>query len=254
MREYGKYFNAGSPPEMLRLPQNSIALPNNIIELLQPRLLLIVDKVPVIFSGINKKGFLMIGVNKILGAFILLFLITNVKGNDNYKLRYTRIDFSYCFGGQVYNDNFNYNPGITIQGVYGYKLNSYVGIGAGIGYQQLTHENFLPVFFEVWGIRKDKKNPPSVRIQIGYAPGWYNQSVDLEGYSYRGGAFFDVGFGRNFLITEKWSVLFHLSYRHQFAAMKYEVYSTKEYKDVLNYDMLIFSLGIINKQTKPEAK
>jgi hypothetical protein len=149
------------------------------------------------------------------------------------------------FGGQVYNNNLVYNPGFSMQTAYGLMVNESVGIGFGAGYYVLQQEHFLPVFIEAMGYKKNKKNTPVIKMQIGYSIGWYSGSVNMKGYNFNGGVFIDAGIGRKIQLNERLSLFFQCSYRHQFAKMEYEVYGTEQYTEVLNYDMVVISLGLI---------
>ena len=161
---------------------------------------------------------------------------------------YNRFGVSYCIGGQVYNDNFIYKPGISVQYSYGLKLNEVVGVGLGLGFQSFQHEQFLPLYLEVMGYKKKKKNTPVLEMQFGYAPCWYSGSMNLKNYEYHGGVFFNAGVGSKFHVNGPFSVIFHISYRHQFARLEYEIFETDTYSELLNYDMIVLSLSLIKEK------
>ena len=181
-------------------------------------------------------------------AFILIHVKTKaVSGLDSLHV-YQRIDISYCFGGQVYNDNFIYNPGISFQYVYGFMQNKYVGIGIGYGFQTFKNERFTPLYLEAIGYKKKNTNTSFIKMQIGYSIGWYEGNVNLIGYKYSGGFFIDTGVGRKISLNNGFSLFFHWSYRHQFAKIEYEVFGTQQYSEILNYDMLVISLSLLKEQ------
>lgn len=169
----------------------------------------------------------------------------NLTGITDSAGRYQRIDASYIFGGQVYNNNFIYNPGFSFQASYGLRLSESVGIGVGTGYSFLKNEHFIPIFLEATGCRKNKASSPVVAMQVGYAHGWYTGNLADRDYDFHGGVFIDAGLGRKIQINTDYSLFFHWSYRHHFASMSYEIFGGMEYKESLNYDMLVISLGII---------
>lgn len=165
--------------------------------------------------------------------------------NTDSLNRYQRVDLSYVFGGQVYNNNLIYNPGFSLQTSFGRMLNESVGVGMGCGYVALQDERFLPVFAEAVGYKKNKTSTPVIKMQIGYAFGWYAGPMEAEGYKFRGGVYLDAGLGRKIQVNSRYSVFFHWSYRHQFAHMEYEVFGGRKYTEGMNYDMLVISLGLI---------
>ncbi len=176
---------------------------------------------------------------------ILMLLSFTLKAKEPDSLRtYTRADLSFIFGGQIHNDNFLYNPGFSFQAVYGIMVNELLGIGAGAGYQVFRNEKFIPVFLEVSGYRKPGKNSSFLKTQAGYSVGWYTGTTGMEGYDYRGGLFFDAGFGRKFPLGRKSDVMFHCSYRHQCARVDYNSPSSREYDQKLHYDMIVIHLGL----------
>lgn len=156
---------------------------------------------------------------------------------------YQRVSVGYMFGGQVYNQNFSYNPGVDLQGVYGLKLSKRVGAGFGIGYYALEHERFVPMFFEVQGRTRKDKHSPLLSMQMGYSHAWYNGSNDIVGFDFNGGMYFSAGLGMQFQVTHELHVLFNVAYRHQFAQIAFPTFANSNYSEEANYDMLVISLG-----------
>ncbi len=177
---------------------------------------------------------------------LMLFFAIHGKGQDTIPT-YQRLEAAYIFGGQIYNNTMIYNPGFSFQGAYGRMLNESVGVGLGTGYMHFEHENFMPLFIEVLGYKKNKASTPLIRMQIGYSFAWYSGNMELEGYDFHGGVYFDAGVGRKIGINAEYSILFHCSYRHQFAHMKYEVFGGQDYNEAMNYDMLVISVGLIRR-------
>ncbi len=178
-----------------------------------------------------------------LVSILMLFSFTLTAKEPDSLRTYKRADLSFIFGGQIHNDNFLYNPGFSFQAVYGIMVNELLGIGAGAGHQVFRNEKFIPLFLEVSGYRKPGKNSSFLKTQAGYSVGWYTGTTGMEGYDYRGGLFFDAGFGRKFPLGRKSDVLFHCSYRHQCARVDYSSPSLQEYDQKLHYDMIVFHLG-----------
>lgn len=182
--------------------------------------------------------------------FSLVFLLSLFalvgKGQDSIP-EYQRLEASYIFGGQVYNNSLIYNPGFSFQGAYGRMINESVGVGIGTGYMHFEHENFVPLFLEVMGYKKNKSITPLIKMQVGYSFAWYSGNMEIQGYHFHGGVYFDAGVGRKISINTNCSVLFQLSYRHQFAHMRYEIFGGQDYKEAMNYDMLVITLGLIRR-------
>ena len=162
---------------------------------------------------------------------------------------YTRADLAFIFGGQIQNDNFLYNPGFTFQASCGIMVNEYFGLGAGAGHQVFRNEKFIPLFVEAIGYKKPGENASFIKMQAGFSPGWYTGNTHTEGYDYRGGLFFDAGFGRKLPVGTRSSVVFHCSYRHQCAKISFTSSGSHEYDQRINYDMivLLLSFQLMNK-------
>ncbi len=188
-------------------------------------------------------------MRRLILSILLFSVFIQLDAADFNKLdslnKYQRIDISYIFGGQVYNNTLNYNPGYSLQLSYGIMMNESVGFGFGIGHITLENERFLPVYLEAIGYKKNKESSPLIKMQVGYSFGWYSGSVIMNDYDFMGGFYFDAGVGRKISINDNYSLFFHWSYRHQFARMEYEVYGSQNYTEALNYDMLVISLGLI---------
>ena len=162
---------------------------------------------------------------------ILVFLFwhgtLNAQKDASKEKFYQSLNLSYIVGGQVYNDN------------------SDISIGLGTGYLSLSNENFLNHFVEIIGKKKKKNNTPFVNFQGGYSIGWLNSTNSSQYYKINGGIFINAGLGRMIKINEKYILLFHWSYCHQFAKMEYEIFGGNDYSEILNYDMLQISIGVL---------
>lgn len=188
--------------------------------------------------------------NKIPILLILLIItfetISAQEKQSGKKIQsYQKLEVGYMFGGQAYNDNFSYNPGFQAHGVFGFDISKRFNIGFGLGYYQLTKERFLPIFAEVNGYTKSKgKISNLITMQLGYAPGWYNEQIGYSNYHYSGGIIFDAGFGLQIQINNNVSAYFKVSYRHQFAHISYELFRGTTHSEPLNYDLLNIAFGI----------
>jgi hypothetical protein len=189
---------------------------------------------------------------KYIAPFLIIFILFSIKISNaqeeqsEYKLKsYQKFEVGYMFGGQVYNDNFRYNPGVQGQGVFGFHISKRFNAGIGIGYYQLTNERFMPIFAEVNGYTKgNDKISNIITMQLGYSPGWYKQQVGFDGYNFNGGIYFDAGLGLQIKISDLIAGYFKLSYKHQFAHITYELFNGTNHTEALNYDLLNIAFGI----------
>lgn len=184
--------------------------------------------------------------------FILLLLLFPVLGFSQYieekeeqRQLKTRIDASYLFGGQVYNDNFIYNPGYSFQIINSLQIHKEFELGLGTGYTSLVNERFVPIYIETLGYKKSKKNSPFIKFQAGYSIGWDTETSAQKNYDMKGGFYFNAGVGRKIQVSERYSVLFHWSYCHQFASLEYEIFGGKDYSETVSYDMVQITFGLM---------
>ena len=201
-----------------------------------------------IYHSGRSKTFLL----KILLVLIVLNFVALIdsKAEDPDRHRkhdtYQQLNGSYIIGAQIFNDNFIYNPGFSADLSSGFFINKSLGAGIGIGYKAFETESFMPIYGEIIGY-KDKENTSFINMKLGYSIGWDNPATKVDGYTFKGGVFISAGVGRKIKIGNNYSALLHWSYQHQFASMEYNIYSTQEYKEVLNYDMIVVSIGIIKE-------
>lgn len=178
-------------------------------------------------------------------VFILSHLDADASDIDSNS--YQRIDLSYCIS-RPYNSN-RYKEGASLQLSYGLMLNRRIGLGLGFGYQELRKKSLVPVFIEAVGYKKEKRNTPLVKMQMGYAIGYQNNNgASEDGYKFKAGIFLDAGIGKKFRITDDISVCFHCSYRFQFAQAEYKTANAVNHSEILNYNILLFSLGLLSER------
>ncbi len=158
-----------------------------------------------------------------------------------------RLDLSYMFGGQFYNDHFVYDPGFGVQFTMNYKVSKSFEAGLGTGYISLMNENFIPVYLEAFGYRKNKKVSPVIRFQLGGTLAWFNTTNYPSDYSMDGGIYLSAGMGRKIPLKKRYSVLFHWSITHISALVNYQVFGSRDFTSPANYDMFQLSFGIIRE-------
>ncbi|MBN2486939.1 MAG: hypothetical protein JXB34_13265 [Bacteroidales bacterium] len=178
-------------------------------------------------------------------TFTFLYASSQINAKPDSLNVYQRLDVSYTFGGQVYNDNFTYNPGIAVFCVTGLMPNDNIGLGFVYGFHSMQNERFIPLGAEVIGYKSGNKGNSFIRMQAGYSIGWYQGETSLVGHNYSGGLFVDAGIGRKIYLADDLSVMFTLSYRHQFAKTEYEIFGKQTFTETLNFDMLVISLSLL---------
>ena len=180
---------------------------------------------------------------------MLLTIESMAQDNEKVELsRCSRFELGYIFGGMVYNDNFMYNPGVTISHTYDIKVNKKVGYGVGLGAQLFEDERFIPIYADFVGQFKKNNSSPYLNVQLGYSIGWNEKYERIENNKYRGGLMFASGVGKRFGISDKFSMLASFTYKHQVAQLKYVSFEGYTSKERLNYDFFILSIGIILEQ------
>jgi len=164
---------------------------------------------------------------------------------DSIDRDYTRLDIAYIFGVQVYNDNFLYNPGFNLYGAYGRSIGEKFSAGLGTGLQHFSDEKFIPVFVDLTGRVSKKRNTRTIFMQCGYAFAWSDALLNFPNGRLHGGIYLNAGIGRQFYICKGFSIILHISYRHQFAEIEYEIFDQHNYREQINYDMLVFGLSFM---------
>lgn len=166
---------------------------------------------------------------------------------DGNGLWSSRLDLSYMFGGQFYNDHFVYDPGMAVQFTQSYKVSDSFKAGLGTGYISLMNENFIPLYLEAFAYKKNIGNPPVIRFQLGGVLAWFNTAHYPPDYSMDGLIFFSAGMGRKIQLKNRYSILFQWSISHITARINYQIFGSQDYSSLANYDMLQLSFGILRK-------
>ena len=170
------------------------------------------------------------------------------KSDSNRVKTYHKLNVSYIAGGQIYNDNFLYTPGYGLSMSNGFLIKKNLSLGLEVGGQFFEDERFLPISAELTAYQKSKKSKKSksfINTQLGYSIGWNKAFSNLENYDFKGGLFMNAGFGRRTQINKDLSVVFQLSYRHQFAEIHYNNLNVRDYSTTLNYDMLVLTVSLL---------
>lgn len=167
-----------------------------------------------------------------------------------------RLETTKILGYQIFNDTFTYNPGIGFAFIGNAEISPSFLFGGGCGYMQLKNERFLPIFIDLKSYKQNSDNLIYLSIQGGYSFGWNQAITNIQGYDFSGGIFVGFGIGKTISIHQKAELSIQLSYRHQFAIMKYSIINTALPADVLmlnpnvsnytkyNYDMIAISAAL----------
>lgn len=166
------------------------------------------------------------------------------KDSKSLNLHHT-VEAGFSIGGQLSNDNFVYETGRLFQYTADVQASTRVFYGLGLGIEKFDTETFIPLTASFKGLLKKKDSTPFLTAQLGYAFASNNNVNDYAGYSYQGGLLFSPGFGYKLSVKDKFSILFSVNYKHQFATLKYETFDRQVFRDNLNFDLLSFRVGIL---------
>lgn len=184
----------------------------------------------------------------ILLILLLCFLGRQLQAQEeedktNVKF-YHELQISGLIGGQISNENFVYQSGLSAQYLANLRLSKRVSYGFGFGYERLIgEETFLPIFLEFKGFTSKKKHPNFLSMQLGYAFAQHPGEEAFVNYRFQGGLFFSPGIGRQFKLGKEIAFALSLHYKHQFARLSYENFGTR-YEETLNFDFLVLRLAM----------
>lgn len=170
---------------------------------------------------------------------------TKPKQDEKKKEIKFQFESGYLFGGQLYNDNFIYNPGFKF-GLGAYKkIYKRTMLGISSGYYSFSEsENFIPIKLELIGKTRKDENSPYLNFSLGYAYGWDQDIEKLKNYDYNGGMQIGAGFGRKIEMNSL-DLYLGLYYEHQFAKLRYDLYEIGSYTETLNYDWVAINCKIM---------
>lgn len=152
---------------------------------------------------------------------------------------------AYLLGFEVYNSNFLFRPGHTVNFAHSYKINKYVNCGLGAGVMKLDDENFYPLYANVLALRSKKSVDKFVRCNVGYSLAHSKVISKMDNYDLRGGGFFKFGVGRTYPLNKTLALSTEFSYLHQNAKLDFTNYNSVVYSEVLNYSFFQLSLGLV---------
>jgi hypothetical protein len=190
---------------------------------------------------------------KLIQFLLLSCLISTLEAqyDDGQKMeieKCARLESGFIFGNRIVNSEELYIPGGSIQYSYCLKSGDYLGIGLGVGVNLFKSEGLIPFYLDIIGMMKKDRNSPFVNLQTGYSFGWSNKFEDLQSPEFKGGFFIGIGLGKKFHIRDRFASYISLSYRHQLASVRYELEDQEEQKENINYNLLVFSIGVMLEQ------
>jgi len=170
--------------------------------------------------------------------------VTCAKESPEFEMS-ARLEGGLVLGGQIINDGLIYLSGSNLMYTNSIKTsgNSFLGLGA--GFYNFRNETFIPFVFDFFGFTGKSKNKPFLNFQAGYSLGFSDLYKNYSDYNFKGGLCFSAGLGKCFAISNRFSALISISYRHQFAHVRYTYSGVSEIESDLNYDMLLFTFGIM---------
>lgn len=175
---------------------------------------------------------------------IQLFAQSNTKQYSDYRFN-SRFEALFIGGGQIYNDDLLYNPGLGFQFTQSYVLNKNLQVGLGSGYLSMEKIGFYPIYVDMLAYDTSDKKAPLVKMQLGYSFVQDKSTRNLKDYDTDGGVYFSIGLGRAWRINPESSFLINVSYSHQFSQLSYTIYHEKTFKQDSDYAMLVVSASIL---------
>lgn len=146
-------------------------------------------------------------------------------------------------GGAVSDGSFIYKSGASVRFGVNIKASKKVYYGISTGVEFFEDETFVPVSLNFTGFTKGKENSPYMSFKFGYATATNAKLYSYVNYDYRGGLFFSPGLGYKIAVKEKYGVMMGVSYKHQFANVRYKTADNKMYREQNNFHLMAFNLG-----------
>lgn len=147
-------------------------------------------------------------------------------------------------GGHADRGNFIYRDGYHVNGGVLWKRNKRVHLGFGVGLEKLNSELFLPAGLMALGYTKKDDESMYFGLHAGYALGIRNDLYSHLNYEYHGGLFFQPMLGYKFGLKGS-DLLIGISYKHQFAGIRYERPDGGHFSEENNYHIFSFRAGIV---------
>ncbi len=167
------------------------------------------------------------------------------KGEAGWKLK-PSISLGFLNGGRASSSTFYFKSGI---GAYAHFMlineESSFRPSFSIGAERLDEEVLMPIGIE-YAIRfKESGNSGYLAISGGYALSFHETYEIFEGYEYYGGAFFNPGWGYEWILKNRSKLYVNTRYRHQFMRSEYHENGEDKFTDRFAYMMLQLTSGII---------
>lgn len=164
-----------------------------------------------------------------------------------WSLHHT-LEGGYSIGAQQANESIESLSGLIGNYTAQLQVSNRISYGLGFGYEAFESETFIPIYLDFKGKLRKKNNSPYLSTQFGYALGSNDTYLTYADYTYRGGLFFSPGIGYLFSVKGHFSCLLSASYKHQFAHVRYDTFDGEEFREELNFDMLLLRIGILLPQ------
>lgn len=159
-----------------------------------------------------------------------------------------RLEAGFVTSYSSYIKGNKFNPGGGVHYSYCLKPSSFFGLGIGAGVHLFSDEGFIPFYFDGICMLSKKRKASFIDMKAGYAFGWSNKYVDYENSEFTGGLFLGTGIGKKIRLNGNFSSYLSLSYRNQFASLRYQDDAGAEQFDRFNYHIIVLNLGVILEQ------
>ena len=148
-------------------------------------------------------------------------------------------------GGQASTTKFYFKSGFGAYFSIGLKQDdSWISPILHIGVEKIETETLLPLGLE-YNIRfKPSQNSGFMSFSGGYAFAFNPEFEDIDGYEYKGGLFFNPGWGYTWKLSNKSEFFTSVRYRHQFLSAEFYKQGVEKYTETFQYMFLQLTAGI----------
>jgi hypothetical protein len=183
----------------------------------------------------------------LLISIFLLFLITPsfAQESEEKAILKPSLSIGLLNGGQATTTKFYFKSGFGAYVSIGLKQdNSWISPIFHIGVEKIDTETLLPIGLE-YNIRfKPTQNSGFMSFSGGYAFAFNPEFEDIDGYEYKGGLFFNPGWGYIWKLNNKSEFLTSVRYRHQFLSAEFYKQGIEKYTETFQYMFLQLTAGI----------
>jgi len=182
----------------------------------------------------------------LLILFIVVFIPRPAEAAEKSKKTILHdIALKANLGAQIFSQYVIYESGINLSYSADIKINDYLLLGPGVGFDVFEDINLLPLTVNAKVFLNPNASSVFFNSEIGYSLSWDKSKIGMSNYEYLGGLTFSIGGGYRIKISDNSYLLFNLSYRHQYNDIEYTTFDERKYIETTNYDFITAGVGIL---------